>query len=278
MTHRSQRVIRRAPAASRAAGRRSRGLVAGFGVAVVYAALVSGCGGGQQERTRPAAAVDLAGLPQATTFTTLRGLPRDPAPAAPVDGTVVHPTTALPVAAEPGGRPVAALPDKQLDGPTWVPVLETRQGWHRVMLPSKPNQTTGWIPQDGGRLTTARTPYQVKVEVGARRLTIVRDGRKVGAWTVAVGAEKTPTPVGRTFVLALLKPTKPTFSPLVVPVGAHSETLDTFGGGPGTVAFHGWKDESVFGKAVTHGCIRVPADALERLSEIPLGTPVHVTA
>ncbi|WP_233358911.1 L,D-transpeptidase [Thermomonospora amylolytica] len=252
--------------------------MAGFGAAVVYAALLSGCGGGQQERTRPAAAVDLAGLPQATTFTTLRGLPRDPAPAAPVDGTVVHPTTALPVAAEPGGRPVAALPDKQLDGPTWVPVLETRQGWHRVMLPSKPNRTTGWIPQDGGRLTTARTPYQVKVEVGARRLTIVRDGRKVGAWTVAVGAEKTPTPVGRTFVLALLKPTKPTFSPLVVPVGAHSETLDTFGGGPGTVAFHSWKDESVFGKAVTHGCIRVPADALERLSEIPLGTPVHVTA
>ncbi|WP_261986737.1 L,D-transpeptidase [Actinomadura sp. HBU206391] len=48
---------------------------------------------------------------------------------------------------------------------------------------------------------------------------------------------------------------KRTYSPLILPVGAHSETLDTFGGGSGTVAFHGRPTTSVFGKAVTHGCI-----------------------
>ncbi|SEG56910.1 L,D-transpeptidase catalytic domain, partial [Thermomonospora echinospora] len=252
-------------------GRRGR-TAAGAAVAAAVAVLVTGCGGDQQTATGRTSTAELSKLPQATTFTTLRGLPRDSAPSAETDGTVVNPAATLPVSAEPGGPPVAALPATQLDGPTWVPVIESRPGWHRVLLPSKPNGTTGWIPQSGGRLTTARSPYLVKVETGARRLTLVRSGRKIGAWTVAVGAAKTPTPAGRTFLLGLLKPSDPKPSPLIMPVGAHSETLDTFGGGPGTVAFHGWADESVFGRAVTHGCVRVPDDALTRLSKVPLGT------
>ncbi|HEX2317106.1 MAG TPA: L,D-transpeptidase [Thermomonospora sp.] len=259
------------------ASRRRRPLLPVVGVAVIVAALPAGCGGGGGSSERVSTTVDLAKLPQATTFTTLRGLPQDPENAPAGNGTVVHPTTPVPISARPGGPPVAALPDTQLDGPTWVPVVQSTQGWHRVMLPSKPNRTTGWIPASGGTLTTARTPYLVKVEVGKRRLTLVNSGRTVKSWTVAVGAAKTPTPIGTTFVLALLKPTRPTFSPLIVPVGSHSETLDTFGGGPGTVAFHGWKDRSVFGKAVTHGCVRVPSDALTHLSKVPLGSPVVVT-
>ncbi|HEX2313851.1 MAG TPA: L,D-transpeptidase, partial [Thermomonospora sp.] len=191
------------------------------------------------------------------------------------DGTVVHPTAPAPVSARPGGPAVAVLPDQQLDGPTWVPVVESVPGWHRVMLPSRPNRTTGWIPESV--VSTARSPYVVRVDTGERRLTIERSGRAVRTWRVAVGAPGTPTPIGTTFMLALLKPTRPTVSPLVMPVGSHSETLETFGGGPGTVAFHGWSDPSVFGRAVTHGCVRVPPDALAQLSRIPLGTPVVVT-
>ncbi|MCP9981085.1 L,D-transpeptidase [Actinomadura madurae] len=71
---------------------------------------------------------------------------------------------------------------------------------------------------------------------------------------------------------------KKTPSPTVLPLGTHSATLDTFGGGPGTVALHGWPDASVFGKAITHGCVRVPADALKALSRVPLGSLVLITA
>ncbi|WP_116023443.1 L,D-transpeptidase [Thermomonospora umbrina] len=256
---------------------RSFGVVAAAVVAVV--APVAGCG---SERAPGAGAqpVKLDELPQATTFTTLRGLPQDPemALAGDGDGTVVHPTEPVPVSARPGAPAVAVLPDEQLDGPTWVPVVESANGWHRVMLPSRPNRTTGWIRDSPDALTTARSPYVVKVETGARRLTVVKSGRTLRTWKVAVGAPKTPTPLGNTFMLALLKPSRPTVSPLIMPVGSHSETLDTFGGGPGTVAFHGWSDASVFGKAVTHGCVRVPAPALAHLSRIPLGTPVIVTA
>jgi len=236
-----------------------------------------GSGGEQRPQAEPSVAVDLAKLPRATTFTTLRGLPQDPAPSAATDGTVVRPNAALPVSAQPGGPPVAALPDRQLDGPTWVPVVETRGEWLRVLLPSRPNGVTGWIRRDESALTVAHTPYLVTVDRQERRLTLLRSGRQVGSWTVAVGADETPTPAGRTFLLALLKPSHATYGPLVIPVGAHSQTLETFGGGPGTVAFHGWRDASVFGKAVTHGCIRVPDEALDRLSKVPLGTPVLVT-
>ncbi|GLZ12976.1 hypothetical protein Acsp04_32110 [Actinomadura sp. NBRC 104425] len=259
-----------------------RGLVAGA-AAMAAALLAGGCGGGQRTGAGPVAggrpaATEAARLPQATTATTVTGLPRDTAPFATNDGTVVHPRRPVPVSAEPGGQPVATLPDTQLGGPTWVPVVESRPGWRRVLLPSRPNRVTGWIPDTPGALDTARSTQVVRVDIGDRRLTIEDAGRRVGAWTVAVGAAKTPTPTGRTFLLASLAPAKPTFSPLILPVGAHSDTLDTFGGGPGTVAFHGWPDASVFGKAVTHGCVRVPKDALARLAKVPLGSPVIVTA
>jgi lipoprotein-anchoring transpeptidase ErfK/SrfK len=246
--------------------------------AVAAVTLVTGCGGHKpQAGSGGSRTSDVAKLPQATTYTTLQGLPRYTGAATAGDGTVVHPTVALPVSATAGGPPVAVLPSTQLGSPTWVPVVESKPGWQRVLLPSRPNDAAGWIATDGGKLQTAHSSYVVKVDTTDRRLTLLKSGKTLGTWTVAVGAAKTPTPTGRTFMLASLAPSKPIYSPLILPVGAHSETLDTFGGGPGTVAFHGWPQKSVFGKAVTHGCVRVPADALRQLSKVPLGTPVLVT-
>jgi len=94
---------------------------------------------------------------------------------------------------------------------------------------------------------------------------------------VAEGAPGTPTPTGRTFLLASLVPRQPSYSPLILPLGTHSDTLTTYGGGPGTVGLHGWPDPAVFGHAASHGCVRVPAAALRALSRIPLGSPVMIT-
>lgn len=253
----------------------SRSLTTGAAVVAAVALLVTGCGGKSRSgsSSSSAAGAPAGRLPLVTTFTTIKDLPKDAKAA--VDGTVAHPTRALPVSATPGGPAVASLPDKQLGGPTWVPVVQTKPGWLRVLLPSRPNGAAGWIP--GGQAQTAHSPYVVKVDTAARRLTLLRSGRSLGTWTVAVGASKTPTPTGRTFIMASLAPAKPTYSPLILPVGAHSDTLDTFGGGPGTVAFHGWPQKSVFGQAVTHGCVRVPADALKQLAKVPLGTPVEIS-
>jgi lipoprotein-anchoring transpeptidase ErfK/SrfK len=172
---------------------------------------------------------------------------------------------------------VATLPATQLGSPTWVPVVQSQPGWDRVLLPARPNRSTGWIYLDDGGLQTAYSPYQVQINLATRRLTVLDDGQTVGSWTVADGAASTPTPTGRTFLLASLAPRDSTYSPLILPLGAHSDTLATYGGGPGTVALHGWPDPAVFGHPVSHGCVRVPAAALRALARIPLGSAVTIT-
>jgi lipoprotein-anchoring transpeptidase ErfK/SrfK len=226
-------------------------------------------------------AADLAKLPRATTYTSIPSAPRDPAPFAVASGLVVRPLTPQVLYAGPGKPPVAVLPTTELGGPTWVPVVQTSPGWERVLLPSRPNRLTGWIytgATGSSQLDTRRSAYLVRIKVGARKLSAYYDGRPLGTWTVAVGAPATPTPTGRTFLLALLAPPHPTYSPLILPLGFHSNTLTTFGGGPGTVGLHGWPDSSVFGRAVSHGCVRVPATALHVLSQVPLGSLVLITA
>jgi lipoprotein-anchoring transpeptidase ErfK/SrfK len=220
-------------------------------------------------------AAELARLPRATTYASIPAAPLDPAPFAVTGGLVVHPRTQQIVYAAPGKPPVAILPAAELGGPTWVPVVQTSPGWERVLLPSRPNRASGWIftaGTAGSQLDTRRSAYLVRINVGARTLSVYDDGQPLGTWTVAVGAPPTPTPTGRTFLLALLAPPRPTYSPLILPLGFHSGTLDTYGGGPGTVGVHGWPNPSAFGRAVSHGCIRVPAPALHVLSQVPLGS------
>jgi hypothetical protein len=222
-------------------------------------------------------ATQTARLPMATTFGTTPAAPQDPAPFARETGIVIHPATTRVIYARPGGPAVAVLPTTELGSPTWVPVVQSRRGWDRILLPTRPNRSTGWIYVGGGGVQTARTPYQIDINLATYRLTILDGGRSLGTWTVAEGAPGTPTPAGRTFLLASLVPPHPTYSPLILPLGTHSDTLTTFGGGPGTVALHGWPDPGVFGYAVSHGCVRVPAAALRALSRIPLGSPVMIT-
>jgi lipoprotein-anchoring transpeptidase ErfK/SrfK len=143
-----------------------------------------------------------------------------------------------------------------------------------VLLPSKPNGSAGWVRTVD--VQQARTPYLIRVHVGSHELELFEDGSSVGSWPVAVGAAGTPTPTGRTFLLGSIVDDNQTYSPVILPLGMHSDTLDSYGGGPGTVALHGWPDPSVFGNAVSHGCVRVPQDALEQLSQVPLGTLVLI--
>jgi lipoprotein-anchoring transpeptidase ErfK/SrfK len=255
------------------------------GGTVALAAALNGCSSTPQaQRLVPPArvsAAELAKLPRATTFASIPASPGDPAPFAVTGGLVVHPRVPQVVYAGPGKPPIAVLPTSELGGPTWVPVVQTSPGWERVLLPSRPNRATGWISTaaaGGSQLDTRRDAYLVRISVGDRKLSVSDGGRPLGTWTVAVGSPQTPTPTGRTFLLALLAPPHPTYSPLILPLGFHSNTLTTYGGGPGTVGVHGWPSPSVFGRAVSHGCVRVPKAALRILSRVPLGSLVLITS
>ncbi|KRB77393.1 hypothetical protein ASE01_11795 [Nocardioides sp. Root190] len=228
----------------------------------------------EPEKKAPVAEkVDLTSLPASSTKTTIKAAPRDPRPNKVPKGTVVHPKRTVALYDAPDGTPFAKIAAKQF-GDTWLPVITRNRDWVQVLLPSKPNGSTGWIRSK--ELEEAHSRFLVKVHLGARTLQLFEDNREVGTWTVAIGAPDTPTPTGRTFVLGHITDDKQPFSPVILPLGNHSDTLDSYGGGPGTVALHGWTDPAVFGKAVSHGCVRVPDDALELLRTIPTGTPVLV--
>ncbi|WP_342774898.1 L,D-transpeptidase [Nonomuraea longispora] len=263
-----------------------------YGVAVTITPLAASCGTDTDVTPRAVApsktaqvirpvsvsAAEVARLPKATTFTRLRGTPKDSNHNDPGSGVVTHPTAPQIVYAQPGGRPLAILPTTQMGSETWVPVVGKAPGWVRVLLPSRPNKSTGWIYSDGGGLQNAYSPYRVEIRLSAHRLTLFKANHRLRSWTVAVGASATPTPTGRTFLLAALSPPKPTYTPLILPLGLHSTALDNFDGGPSTISLHGWPDASVFGRHISHGCVRVPAAALRVLSRIPLGSPVLITA
>jgi hypothetical protein len=228
---------------------------------------------GERPEWTSSGGIDLASLPESSTKTTIKAAPQDPRPTKIPKGTVVHPKRMVPLYDEPDGKPFAKIGPKQF-GDTWLPVITRNRDWVQVMLPSRPNGSTGWIRSS--ELREAHSRFLIKVHLGARTMELFEDNQHVGTWTVAIGAPATPTPVGRTFVLGQVIDDKQPFSPVILPLGSHSDTLDSYGGGPGTVAIHGWTDPSVFGKAISHGCIRVPDDALALVRTFPIGTPVLV--
>ncbi|MEV6286261.1 L,D-transpeptidase [Kribbella sp. NPDC051770] len=217
--------------------------------------------------------VDLSTLAASSTHATISTAPLDAQPFAGTDGVVVHPRVETAVFTAPDAEPFAKVGPEQF-GATWLPVVERVEGWVRVLLPSKPNRSTGWLADED--LDHASSAYVIRVHTGSRTLELFESGKRLGKWKAGVGAQKTPTPSGRTFLLGSIIDPKRSASPVVLPLGAHSPTLDTFGGGPGTVAIHGWPRPDVFGAAVSAGCVRVPQTALDRLQRVPLGTLVLI--
>lgn len=211
-------------------------------------------------------------LPISSTYTTVEGAPTDTG-TGPTDGTVVHPVRETPVRDAPDGTAIARMETTQF-GDTWLPVIGEQDGWVHVLLPSKPARSTGWIRS--ADVTRATTPYVVTVHLRAMRLELSRNGTVTDTWRVGTGKPSAPTPAGRTFLLGAFSDSKQKYSPVILPLGTHSPTHDTFGGGPGTVAVHTWPSSDVFGTASSDGCIRVPADALDKLTKVPLGTLVLI--
>ncbi|MBV9058768.1 MAG: L,D-transpeptidase [Pseudonocardiales bacterium] len=224
--------------------------------------------------TIPPAALpaDPTALPLSTTYTVINGAPLDLA-LEPTDGTVIHPQREIVVYATPGGPAIARLAPQQI-GETWLPVIDKQPGWVEVLLPSRPNSSAGWVTDIA--LDRAVTPYLIRVHLRSLNMELFKGGQRLGSWTVGIGKESAPTPPGRTFLLGSFSDTAQRYSPVILPLGTHSPTLDSFGGGPGTVAIHTWPTANVFGTRSSDGCIRVPRDALNQLTQVPLGTLVLI--
>jgi lipoprotein-anchoring transpeptidase ErfK/SrfK len=158
----------------------------------------------------------------------------------------------------------------------------TRKGedWVKVLLPVRPNGSTGWIPRD--RVALRRTPYWVDVHLGARRVTVYRKGKRVRSFGAVIGAPGTPTPRGLAAIYERNRQPDPGafLGPWALPLTAFSNVLMNFGGGPGRVGIHGRAGASLgdpLGTARSHGCIRISNRPVSWMAaKLPAGTPVHV--
>jgi lipoprotein-anchoring transpeptidase ErfK/SrfK len=148
--------------------------------------------------------------------------------------------------------------------------------WYRALLPMRPNGTSGYIAAGSVRL--AQTRYRIEVDREKLRLTVWDGCVALMKFPIGLGKESTPTPNGRYYIIALLKPplAGSVYGTYAYGLSAFSDVLTDWKGG-GIIGLHGTNDPSSIGNRESHGCIRLHNRDIEKLVPIlPLGTPVDI--
>ncbi len=165
---------------------------------------------------------------------------------------------------------------------TTLPVTGSLTGadgvrWLQVMLPGRPNSSTGWIAQQGTR--KLMTGWHIVVDLAARRVSAYSNGHLLRSFRAVVGKSSTPTPTGQFFVEEIVQMASgEAGGPFALALSARSDALQEFEGGPGQIAIHG-RDNlgGTLGAAESHGCIRLGSAGIDWLAaRIGPGTPATI--
>jgi lipoprotein-anchoring transpeptidase ErfK/SrfK len=258
-------------------------------VITVLALAVAGCGHKPEAPAQPPAgltpgAPDTAPVPAAAP-----SAPTPPKPVAPPAWAAQATTDVTAWRAPDGKRVLALFPAKQASGertvflvaqPSGAAGTSARvRGWLRVLLPRRPNSSTGWIRSSQVRLLPLKR--RVEVDLSARQLTMYELDRVVHRWPVAVGRASTPTPTGHFYITIKLKPPaiSRVYGDWALGLSGFSNVLDQFGTGDGQIALHGTANTASIGRAASAGCVRLDNGAIGALAgSLPLGTPVTIRA
>jgi lipoprotein-anchoring transpeptidase ErfK/SrfK len=162
-----------------------------------------------------------------------------------------------------------------------LPVIGAQAGWVHVRLAQRPNGSTAWLPDRD--VTLGSTPYRIVVDSATTQLALYDQGRLVFSVPAGVGTVGDPTPAGEYFVAFDEQPPRPNpgYGPFIMVTSAHSPAIANWeGSGDAVIGIHGPLGEDgeigSTGARISHGCIRLHDQALERLAEVPPGTPVDV--
>ncbi len=201
-------------------------------------------------------------------------------------GTLIGRVTSEQVTARsepsPYAKPVATFP--RINGQGSVQVFQLvgdtvdRRGllWYEAILPMRPNGTRGFILAE--RLELQRTYYRIEVSQRQLTLKLYDHCRLKHTYPIGLGTESTPTPVGRFYIVSLMKPPieGSVYGSWAYGLSAFSEAITDWTGG-GVIGVHGTNDPSSIGQRVSHGCIRMRNEDVDGLVKfLPLGTPVKI--
>jgi lipoprotein-anchoring transpeptidase ErfK/SrfK len=170
----------------------------------------------------------------------------------------------------------------ELGSPLVLLAVEQRGAWYRVLLPTRPNGSSAWVPTSA---VTATAPlYEVEMSLTALELQVVRiaDQAVVLTSPIGIGAPESPTPTGLFFVRDHFPtdgaPDHP-YGPFAFGLSGHSDVHMQLGTGDGRIAIHGTNQPASIGAAMSNGCAHVPNDVvLALIPYLPLGTPVTISA
>jgi lipoprotein-anchoring transpeptidase ErfK/SrfK len=235
--------------------------------AVTLTLALGACGGGSTSspETTPDAAPETA--------------PAAAAEASTDDPLVARAAADLQVFAQPGdATPSTTLPAATGFGSARALLVDAVNGdWVQVLLPTRPNGSTGWIR--AGDVELRRVDEAIEIDLTSRTLRLLVDGEAVVTTPVAIGTPDNPTPTGRFYVVDKLATGDPdsVYGDFALGLSGHSNKLTDFAGGDGQIGIHGTNDPTSIGQAVSHGCIRVTNDVITQLADlVPLGTPVVI--
>jgi lipoprotein-anchoring transpeptidase ErfK/SrfK len=161
---------------------------------------------------------------------------------------------------------------------------------YKVLLPIRPNGSTGWV--NAAQVTVLAHQYKVTVELSAHEIIVTNADQVIMKEKIGVGKATTPTPGGRYYIKELIRPCYSDgkggkcvqsdagpYGPYAYGLSGFSPVLDDYKGGRGEIGIHGTNEPEKIGTDVSHGCIRMANDSIRKLAAIlPLGTPVIVQA
>jgi len=233
----------------------------------------------------------VAGLPEARYDAVIAGLLPFAAADVPEAASAVYSIAAdAPLYGDDTTEPVARLAAKNFLGQNTVVVpVDVDGDWTLILTPSRaslpstdpeaPAQTAAWVRSE--LLTKAQDlRSHVVVSVAAQTVSIVdASGATTKSFDAGVGTSDTPTPTGVAGYLQAryLDPAQDqTVHPIQL-TSLHSDSADEpyEGADGGLIGIHYQEASS---GAVSHGCVRLSADAIDALNTLPLGTLVMFEA
>ena len=148
--------------------------------------------------------------------------------------------------------------------------------WLRVRIPRRPNGSTGWtLAHNLDKLQVVRT--KLRIDRGALRATLFRDGKVIWSSRVGIGGRGTPTPAGEFYIRERLRNLagSAAYGPWAFGTSAYSGLSDWPKGG--VIGIHGTNQPQLIPGRPSHGCVRVPNAKIRQLARLmPIGTPVRI--
>ncbi len=177
-------------------------------------------------------------------------------------------------------QPVSTLSAQtQYTLPRTLLAFDQYQGWLHVYLPTRPNDSTGWVKASDVTVS-APLVWQIKVSLAEHQVTLLHNGAVVFTAPAAIGTPDDPTPTGTFYYtdpIDLATQPDSAYGVFAIGLSGHSNALSEFEGGDAQIAIHGTDDPGSIGDDVSHGCVRVDNDVILKLAQLPLGTPVVIT-